>query len=29
MFRAAPTLAAMGPAEHVPSIASIMDKLAA
>ena len=29
MFRAAPTLAAMGPAEHVPSVGAIMEKLAA
>jgi predicted Zn-dependent peptidase len=29
MFRARPTLAAMGPAEHVPGVAAIMEKLAA
>jgi predicted Zn-dependent peptidase len=29
MFRARPTLAAMGPAEHVPGVAAIMDRLAA
>lgn len=29
MFRAAPTLATMGPAEHVPAIGTIMERLAA
>ena len=29
MFRARPTLAAMGPAEHVPGVDAIMEKLAA
>jgi predicted Zn-dependent peptidase len=29
MFRARPTLAAMGPAEHVPDVGAIMDRLAA